>query len=158
MAKTKLASYDNIINEYESLKGNMEMLVKKVNHPIMVPICHNMRKEDAPLAFMPGNLDHTNQVMVSLGDNWFADRSVSQAVEIAERRIKFVKERKVETEKEIESINNWFKFTSQLAEESKDLVEIMEEYDEEAEAKWREEHKRKVKLHKEREKLMRQQE
>ena len=40
------------------------------------------------LAFMPGQLYHTNEVMVLLGDNWFAKRTVSQALAIAERRKK----------------------------------------------------------------------
>ena len=37
---------------------------------------------------MPGKLYHSNEVMVLLGDNWFAKRSVKQALEIAERRKK----------------------------------------------------------------------
>ena len=37
-------------------------------------------------AFMPGQLYHTNEILVLLGDNWFAERSAKQAIEIAERR------------------------------------------------------------------------
>jgi unconventional prefoldin RPB5 interactor 1 len=36
---------------------------------------------------MPGQLIHTNEIMVLLGDNWFAERSATQAVEIAKRRL-----------------------------------------------------------------------
>ena len=36
--------------------------------------------------FMPGQLYHTNDLLVLLGDNWFARRSAKQAIEIAERR------------------------------------------------------------------------
>ena len=35
---------------------------------------------------MPGQLYHTNEILVLLGDNWFAKRSAKQAIEIAERR------------------------------------------------------------------------
>ena len=35
---------------------------------------------------MPGKMYHTNEVMVLLGDNWFAKRTCKQALEIAERR------------------------------------------------------------------------
>ena len=35
---------------------------------------------------MPGQLYHTNEILVLLGDNWFTKRSVKQALEIAERR------------------------------------------------------------------------
>jgi len=37
---------------------------------------------------MPGKIVHTNEIMVLLGDNWFAERSEKQATEIAERRMK----------------------------------------------------------------------
>ena len=37
---------------------------------------------------MPGEIIHTNEVMVLLGDNWFAERSAKQACEIIERRKK----------------------------------------------------------------------
>ena len=37
---------------------------------------------------MPGELIHTNEIMVLLGDNWFAERSATQAMEIAKRRLK----------------------------------------------------------------------
>ncbi len=37
---------------------------------------------------MPGKLYHSNEIMVLLGDNWFAKRSVKQALEVAERRKK----------------------------------------------------------------------
>jgi hypothetical protein len=37
-------------------------------------------------AFMPGELVHTNEVMVLLGENYFAERSAKQANEIANRR------------------------------------------------------------------------
>ena len=39
-------------------------------------------------AFMPGQLYHTNEVLVLLGDNWFVKRSTKQALEITERRKK----------------------------------------------------------------------
>ena len=41
-----------------------------------------------PLAFMPGRLIHTNEILVLLGDNWFAERSAKEAVEIVKRRVK----------------------------------------------------------------------
>lgn len=38
-------------------------------------------------AFSKGKLVHTNEVMVLLGDNWFAEVSAKQATAIATRRI-----------------------------------------------------------------------
>ena len=40
------------------------------------------------VAFMPGRLVHTNEILVSLGDSWFAERSAKDAGGIAARRIK----------------------------------------------------------------------
>jgi hypothetical protein len=40
-----------------------------------------------PMAFMPGELVHTNEVLVLLGDNYFAEQSATQAVAIMQRRI-----------------------------------------------------------------------
>ena len=37
---------------------------------------------------MPGKLYHTNEVLVLLGDNWFAQRTAKQAIEMVERRKK----------------------------------------------------------------------
>ena len=37
------------------------------------------------VAFMPGKLIHTNEIMVLLGDNWFTERSASHALEIVAR-------------------------------------------------------------------------
>ena len=36
---------------------------------------------------MPGQLIHTNEIQVLLGDNWFVDRSAKQAAEIIDRRV-----------------------------------------------------------------------
>ena len=37
---------------------------------------------------MPGQLYHTNEILVLLGDNWFTTRTAKQAYEIIERRKK----------------------------------------------------------------------
>ena len=36
---------------------------------------------------MPGKLVHTNEVMVLLGDNWFAEMSAKQATGTVDRRV-----------------------------------------------------------------------
>ena len=40
------------------------------------------------MAFMPGQLVHTNEILVLLGDNWFVERSAKQAAHIVDRRMK----------------------------------------------------------------------
>lgn len=41
---------------------------------------------------MPGEITHSNELTVLLGENWFADRSASQAREIMERRQAYLQE------------------------------------------------------------------
>ena len=42
------------------------------------------------VGLMPGRLEHTNEVTVLLGDNYFAERSATQARDILGRRIEHV--------------------------------------------------------------------
>ena len=65
--------------EYTSLKSVLSTLNDKTSHRTMVPL--------GSKAYMEGTLIHTNEIMVLLGDNWFAERSTSQASEICDRRI-----------------------------------------------------------------------
>ena len=65
--------------EYTKLKSVLSSIDQKTSHQTMVPL--------GPKAYMEGTLVHTNEIMVLLGDNWFAERSASQASEICDRRI-----------------------------------------------------------------------
>lgn len=51
----------------------------KTRHDIMVPL--------GPKAFMPGQIVHTNEVLVLLGENYFVERTAKQASGIIERRL-----------------------------------------------------------------------
>lgn len=64
--------------EYEELQSTLRTLPERVEHEVMVPL--------GKLALFPGQLRHTNEIMVLLGDNYFALRSASQAAAITERR------------------------------------------------------------------------
>ena len=65
--------------EYLKLKSVLSTLNDKTHHKTMVPL--------GSKAYMEGTLVHTNEIMVLLGDNWFAERSTAQASEICDRRI-----------------------------------------------------------------------
>jgi len=114
-----------------------------------------MTNNQAPIAYCPATIDHTNQVMVLLGCDYFVECSVPQAIGIIQRRVSFCESKKKQFSQELENAENWLKFEQQLASEQQDLVEIYEEYDEEAEKKWRVEHRTNVKRHKEKEKIER---
>ena len=70
-------------DDYEELIGTLTSLPAKVEHKVMVPF--------GKLAFFPGSLRHTNEIMVLLGDNYFALRSAEQAAGIASRRAEYVR-------------------------------------------------------------------
>lgn len=57
-----------------------------------------------PMAFMPGELVHTNELMVLLGDNYFVERSAAQAAEIMQRRIDVIEDIIQRTEKKIKDL------------------------------------------------------
>ncbi|XP_069112028.1 unconventional prefoldin RPB5 interactor-like [Argopecten irradians] len=131
----KLEKWEQFRSDYVALKTRLKTLPDKVSHDVMVPF--------GSLAFMPGKLVHTNEVLVLLGDNWFAERSAKQAAAIVDRRLKDV-------EKQIEGLNEQKKilsprldFTSDLAQEH-GVVDITEEYDEEKEKLWKQQHWKRV--------------
>jgi len=68
----------------------------QTRHDVMVPL--------GPMAFMPGELVHTNEIMVLLGDNYFAERSGTQATQIMQRRIEVIDDIIRRTEKKIKDL------------------------------------------------------
>ncbi|KAF9344481.1 uri1, prefoldin-like chaperone [Mortierella sp. AD094] len=80
----EMARWKNYEEDYKALKTTLLDLPNETLHSVMVPIGN--------LAFMPGKLVHTNEILVMLGDNWFVDRSAVQAAEIVDRRMEFVQE------------------------------------------------------------------
>ncbi|KAG0257768.1 uri1, prefoldin-like chaperone [Actinomortierella ambigua] len=92
----EMARWNNYKADYKALKETLQDLPKQTTHNIMVPL--------GSLAFMPGQLIHTNEVLVMLGDNWFVDRSAHQASEIVDRRVALVQEnldKLIEQQKEL---------------------------------------------------------
>ncbi|KAI9501926.1 hypothetical protein GGI25_000200 [Coemansia spiralis] len=95
--QTALKQFNKYKSEYHALQKTLLELPGEIEHEVMVPV--------GPLAFFPGKLIHTNEVLVLLGDNWFVDRSAKQAAEIAERREKYVDEKIGMLKKDLEGMN-----------------------------------------------------
>merc|ERR1719188_446923 len=117
-------------DEYAKLDKVLESLPDNASLEAVVPLTKK--------AFMLGHLTHTNEVMVLLGDNWFAERSAKQASEICRSRLEKCEQSVREIAKEVELIEGWIE-GAKVKEAAEGEVEIREEYDEEAEQKWREE-------------------
>ncbi|KAG9072395.1 uri1, prefoldin-like chaperone [Linnemannia hyalina] len=122
----ELARWKNYESDYQALKTTLLDLPKEISHPVMVPIGN--------LAFMPGKIIHTNEVLVMLGDNWFVDRSAVQAAEIVERRMELVQENIEKLKAQEDEIRNKSGMAPGLLggqeynEEGLPIVEITEPY------------------------------
>jgi unconventional prefoldin RPB5 interactor 1 len=66
------------------------------------------------LAFMPGKLVHTNEILVLLGDNWFVEKSAKQARDVVSRRLVGVEKHLEELHKEKNIIESQFKWTADV--------------------------------------------
>ncbi|OBZ82640.1 hypothetical protein A0J61_09312 [Choanephora cucurbitarum] len=71
-------------NDYDALERQLLTLPDTTSKQAMIPI--------GKLAFMPGKIVHTNEILVLLGDQYYAERSAKQAVNILGRRKEVVME------------------------------------------------------------------
>lgn len=136
--ETKLERLAQYEHDYDSLCSRLRTLPDSVSHEVMVPL--------NSLAFMPGRLVHTNEILVLLGDNWFAERSARQALAIAERRADQCRRMQQGLLGEKEQRTNWMRYTDQLHRES-GYADIREPYDPVEEQAWRERHRKNVRDH-----------
>ncbi|KAL3179793.1 hypothetical protein MRX96_037775 [Rhipicephalus microplus] len=102
----KIERWAQFERDYEALGERLRTLPERVSHEVMVPL--------NSLAFMPGRIIHTNEVLVLLGDNWFAERSASQAMDIARRRAEQCRKMQKELKAERQQRTNWIKYTDEL--------------------------------------------
>ncbi|CAO0795985.1 unnamed protein product [Mucor circinelloides] len=70
--------------DYDALENQLKTLPDNTTRSAMIPM--------GKLAFMPGKLIHTNEILVLLGDQYYAERSAKQAIEILGRRRQVVDE------------------------------------------------------------------
>ncbi|ORX52130.1 hypothetical protein BCR36DRAFT_411578 [Piromyces finnis] len=130
-----IKKWDEYKNDYINLKKVLKDLPNEIQHEAMIPF--------SKLAFFPGKLIHTNEILVLLGDNWFVERSAKQSCEIVDRRLKFVNENIYKLKKDKKELEQKVKLTEkslpikhdELNEEGMNYVEIREDYDEDEEAK-----------------------
>ena len=144
----KIAHWTKFKLDYKALDERLTTLIHRTTHQIMMPVT------GSNVAFMPATIRHTNEILVYLGEGYFVERSTLQAKEIIKRKIEKCDKMIDGLNQEKKQIENWLNITHQLKSEGdSDFVEIIEEYDEEKERQWREEHKKRVREHKERSKL-----
>lgn len=118
----RLLTCEKYKQDYEKLEELLKTLPHKTSHEVMVPF--------GSVAFMPGKLIHTNEITVLLGDNWFAERSASQALEIVARRKKYLETNIAGINADIKSFDATLQFAADIqstAEENSEVKEIKEE-------------------------------
>jgi len=143
-SKSKAKIWAKHREEYRSLQQKLSTITDKTQHDVMVPF-------GGKKAFFEGQLIHTNEIMVLLGDNWFVERSAKEAREICQRRIQRCDEMLEKLDQEVRLYQSWLDEAQQLgrdSEKGEGNLEIREPFDQEAEAKWRIEHKERVKKEK----------
>ncbi|XP_070134458.1 unconventional prefoldin RPB5 interactor-like protein [Drosophila bipectinata] len=136
-------------SDNESAIRNLEMFVRKLSVEVMVPI--------GKKALMPGELIHTNELLVGHYEGYFSQCSAHKAQEICRHRLKIADEQLKKLQAEADLWQN--KLSTPLTEgavASGDQVEIVEDFNEESHNKWMAEHRERVRRQKEEERLKRQ--
>jgi len=121
--RAELGRLQGFVADNAALVSLVNRLPDELSHEIMVPF--------GGAAFFPGRLIHTNELLVLLGEGYYAERSAKQTTDILRRR-------GVELEAQVEAMKATISdleteakfFESTAAEASEGLVEIREEYDE----------------------------
>jgi len=135
--KVKSKTWAKHKEEYKTLKHKLSTITDKTHYNVMVPF-------GGKKAFFEGQLVHTNEIMVLLGDNWFVERSAKDASEICQRRLDRCEEMLENLDKEVKLYKSWLNEADQLGQDE-NLLEIREPYDEKEENKWREKHRERIK-------------
>ncbi|GAB1599015.1 unconventional prefoldin RPB5 interactor-like [Argonauta hians] len=151
ISNDQMHKWNKLKSDYEILSRRLVTLPDKTTHEVMVPIGQK--------AFMPGQLVHTNEILVLLGDNWFTERSAKQASNVVKRRIKSIDTQIEELELQRNLIVNRTGFTEELKvlSEGKDgVVDINEKYEEEKEREWNIQHQKNVKKYRQKLKVEKQ--
>ena len=82
---------------YEQLAAMLRELPNKIESQILVPF--------GPLAFFNGSLQHTNEVTVNLGENYYAKCSAVQAAKIADDRAERTKPNAAAAQAEVDALS-----------------------------------------------------
>ncbi|XP_017027659.1 unconventional prefoldin RPB5 interactor-like protein [Drosophila kikkawai] len=136
-------------SDNESTIRNLDLFSQKLSVDIMVPI--------GKKALMPGELIHTNELLVGHYEGYFSACSAHKAKEICRHRIKLAEESLKQLETEADLWQNKLKTPlEEGAVPSGDQVEIVEDFNEESHNKWMAEHKERVRQQKQEERLKRQ--
>ncbi|CAF1179299.1 unnamed protein product [Rotaria sp. Silwood1] len=105
-------------NDYHHLHTRLSTLPDRLTYECMVPF--------GKLAFIPGRIIHSNEILVLLGENYFVERSCKQSIDIINRRLKNINENLEKHQKEKEVFNQQKKYTNDFLDDKTKFFEIKE--------------------------------
>jgi len=114
----QISKWTQFQNDYQHLQTRLSTLPDRLTYECMVPF--------GKLAFIPGRIIHSNEILVLLGDNYFVERSCKQAMEIVNRRLKNIEENLDQHQKEKEIFNQQKKYTNNFLDDKTKFIEIKE--------------------------------
>jgi unconventional prefoldin RPB5 interactor 1 len=119
----EIAKWTQFQVDYRHLQTRLSTLPDRLTHECMVPF--------GKLAFIPGRIIHSNEILVLLGDNYFTERSCKQAMEIVQRRLENIDENLRKHQKEKEIFDQQKKYTNRFLDDKTKFIEIKETDEEE---------------------------
>ncbi|XP_033153074.1 unconventional prefoldin RPB5 interactor-like protein [Drosophila mauritiana] len=133
----------------ESTVRNLDKFAQNLSVEVMVPIGRK--------ALMPGELIHTNELLVGHYEGYFSACSAHKAKEICQYRLKLAEEqlKKLAVENDLWQKKLYTPF-AEGAVPSGDQVEIVEDFNEESHNKWLAEHRKRMRQQKQKERLERE--
>ena len=115
----QIAKWRQFQSDYQHLETRLASLPDRLTHECMVPF--------GKLAFIPGRVIHSNEILVLLGENYFVERSCKQAREIVERRLLNIDDNLQKHLKEKDVFDQQKKYTHDFLDEKTKMIEIKEE-------------------------------
>ena len=123
----QIAKWKQFQNDYQHLHARLSTLPDRLTYECMVPF--------GKLAFIPGRIIHSNELLVLLGDNYFVERSCKQAIEIVNRRLENIEDKVQKHEQERNVFNQQKTYTTNFLDEKTKYFEIKENDDNKHEKK-----------------------
>lgn len=116
----KIELWTKYKDDYKSLKKLIDTIGDRVKHPHRIPIAGTQ------IAFVDGDIIHTNEITVLLGDNYFALRSAKQANQIINRRLSSIDDNLKKSHEAKRKTEEWIKAASEHKKDKEEFVEIIE--------------------------------
>lgn len=115
----EIAKWTQFENDYRQLHTRLSTLPDRLTYECMVPF--------GKLAFIPGRIIHSNEILVLLGENYFVERSCKQSIDIVNRRLENIKEKIENHRKEKEVFDQQKKYTNEFLDDRSNFFEIKED-------------------------------